>query len=252
MRLRLATLAALLVLAVTGTAPHAVAQPAPGTVVRVFGDLTHADHVGVIVPGSDMDASSYDDPHNTASTAEMARALLGGMQQLEPGARSATVAWVGYRTPHGLGVDAASGRLARPGASALETYVRNLRARVGASAHITLFCHSYGSVVCGLAAPGLAVDDIVFLGSPGVRRDSVAAMHTRARVWAARGGADWIRRVPHVRVADLGHGRDPVDPRFGARVVAMGRGVGHRSYLLSGSPQAAALARIATGAAVPA
>jgi hypothetical protein len=87
------------------------------------------------------------------------------------------------------------------------------------------------------------VADVVFLGSPGVRVDSV---EPGARVWAARGGRDWTRWVPAVRLGDLGHGADPVDPAFGARVFDAGD-IGHDEYFREGTPSLRALTRIAVG-----
>ncbi|MBK3631231.1 hypothetical protein JHN59_41970 [Streptomyces sp. MBT49] len=112
-------------------------------------------------------------------------------------------------------------------------------------------CHSYGTVVCGRAAPHLDVSDLVLLGSPGTGAQSAAGLGTRARVWAARGADDWVADVPHVS-ADLfgttvGLGADPLSPAFGARVFAAGSG-GHSDYFRPGSPSLANIARIVVGA----
>ncbi|PSL58582.1 alpha/beta hydrolase family protein [Saccharothrix carnea] len=216
--------AALLVLATPGGG-----DPPPFTPrVEVHGDLARAAHVAVVVPGSDVDG-----PRFGATVGRMARHLHASVGRDDV----AVVAWLGYRTPSGLGVDAAGGRLARAGAVALDEYVRTL------PGHVHLLCHSYGSVVCALAQP--RVDDVVFLGSPGVRVDAVTS---GARVWAARGGRDWTRWVPSVRLGDLGHGVDPVDPAFGARVFDAGD-VEHDEYFREGTPSLRALARIAVGEA---
>lgn len=217
----IALVAALLVLATPGGDPPAFAPR-----VEVHGDLARAAHVAVVVPGSDVDDRRFG-----ATVGRMARDLHAAVGRDDV----AVVAWLGYRTPSGLGVDAASGRLARAGAVALDEYVRAL------PGHVHLFCHSYGSVVCGLARP--PVDDVVLLGSPGVRAD---AAWPGTRVWAARGGRDWTRFVPSVRLGDLGHGRDPVDPAFGARVFDVGD-ARHDGYFREGSPSLRALSRIAVG-----
>jgi hypothetical protein len=206
--------------------------PAGEQRVEVFGDLARARDVAVIVPGSDVDGRRFD-----ATVGKMARSLHAEA----PGV--AVVAWLGYPTPQGLGVDAATGRLARAGAAALTEYVRTLP--VGA--HVHLLCHSYGTVVCSLAAPDVVVDDIVFTGSPGVRADSVADLRTSARVWAARGADDWTRWVPKIRLGDLGHGTDPTDPAFGARVFDTGDAREHNDYYRAGTESLRVLARISTG-----
>lgn len=220
---KIALLAALLVLAAPGGGP-----PAFTPRVEVLGDLARAAHVVVLVPGSDVDG-----PRFAGTVGRMARELRAeaGRDDL------AVVAWLGYRTPSGLGVDAAGGRLARAGARALDAYVRGL------PGHVRLVCHSYGAVVCSLARP--RVEDLVFLGSPGVRADS-AAEFGGTRVWAARGGRDWVRWVPGVRLGDLGHGADPVGPGFGARVFDAGD-AGHDGYFRAGSAPLRAVARIAVG-----
>ncbi|MEU4444222.1 alpha/beta hydrolase [Actinosynnema sp. NPDC050801] len=218
---KIALVAALLVLAAPGGDP-----PGFKPRIEVHGDLTRAAHVAVVVPGSDVDERRFG-----ATVGRMARDLHASVGRDDV----AVVAWLGYRTPSGLGVDAAGGRLARAGAVALDGYVRTL------PGHVHLMCHSYGSVVCGLARP--AVADVVFLGSPGVRVDSV---EPGARVWAARGGRDWTRWVPAVRLGDLGHGADPVDPAFGARVFDAGD-IGHDEYFREGTPSLRALTRIAVG-----
>ncbi len=212
-----------------------------GMAVVVLGDLATAAHVAVLVPGSDTDLARLHDPQQPQRRPSgWARALAdaGG-----PGL--AVVLWVGYVTPDGLGVDAATGRLARAGAEALVRFVAGLPG----SAHVTVVGHSYGAVVAALAARDLAADDVVLLACPGARAGSVADLGTGARVWAARADTDWIGRVPAVRVGDLGHGADPADPGFGARPLPVDGVPGHDGYLLPGSASLAAVAAVATGRA---
>ncbi|SFO39014.1 Alpha/beta hydrolase [Geodermatophilus obscurus] len=212
-----------------------------GLAVLVLGDLAAAASVAVLVLGSDTDLARLHDPdrpHRRPLGWARALADAGG-----PGL--AVVLWVGYVTPDGLGVDAATGRLARAGATALVRFVAGLRG----DAHVTVVGHSYGAVVTALAARDLAADDVVLLGSPGARARSVADLGTGARVWAGRADGDWVGRVPHVRVGDLGHGADPADPGFGARPLPVDDVPGHDGYLLPGSASLAAVAAIATGRA---
>lgn len=58
------------------------------------------------------------------------------------------IAWADYTTPSGLGMDAATGSRAEEGAIRLNALLRALPGR----APVALYCHSYGSVLCGLAA----------------------------------------------------------------------------------------------------
>ncbi|MEU6930714.1 alpha/beta hydrolase [Streptomyces sp. NPDC046374] len=207
-----------------------------GQAVLVYGDLAKAAHVAVIVPGSDTDAGHLA-PLIRKATA--LRAATGG--------RTAVIAWAGYTTPVGVGLDAATGNLAEAGARRLTRLTEGLAA-VGA-AEPSVFCHSYGSVVCGLAAPGIQVKDLVVLGSPGMRADNAAALGTSARVWAAKDPTDWIDRIPNVQVAGLGHGTDPTAPEFGARRVDAGDAQGHDGYFAPGTASLRTFAAIAEGVA---
>lgn len=226
-----------------------------GQVAEVFGDLEHAEHVSVIVPGSDNDAATYDAPRGPhTGPAGMARALreatgtgTGTGAGAGAGGSTAVVAWIGYTTPVGVGLDAADGRLARAGAARLARFTAGLDA-VGAPDPV-LFCHSYGSVVCGLAARHTDAADLVAFGSPGMRADTVAALHTGARVWAARGPSDWIADVPNVEFAGIGHGADPTSAAFGARRVPAADVQGHTGYFMPGTQSLAAFAAIAKGEA---
>ncbi|MEU4273911.1 alpha/beta hydrolase [Streptomyces tanashiensis] len=205
-----------------------------GQVALVYGDLARAEHVAVIVPGSDVDA---DRVRPLADMATELRRATGG--------RTAVVAWAGYTTPVGVGLDAATGRLAEAGADRLTRFTDGLAA-VGA-AEPSVFCHSYGSVVCGLAAHQLKAKDLVVFGSPGVRAENVSELGTSARVWAAKDPTDWIDRVPNVEFAGLGHGADPTDPAFGARRIPAGDAAGHGGYFAPGTASLRAFAAIAEG-----
>ncbi|MEV0317761.1 alpha/beta hydrolase [Streptomyces sp. NPDC050658] len=210
-----------------------------GQIAEVYGDLASADRVSVIVPGSDIDLNTFDRSNDEYGTpAGMARSLHAAAD-----GRTAVVAWVGYTTPVGLGPDAATGRLAEAGAPRLARFVQGLTA--SGTPRPAVFCHSYGSVVCGLAAPELPASDLVVLGSPGMRADSVADLHTTARVWAARDDSDWIGDVPNVELFGLGHGADPAAPDFGARRVPAERAEGHTGYFKPGTDSLAAFAAIA-------
>ncbi|MFE9818493.1 alpha/beta hydrolase [Streptomyces sp. NBC_00236] len=212
-----------------------------GQVAEVFGDLTTADRVSVVVPGSDIDAGTFDRTSDVYGTpAGMARSLYA-----ETGPGSAVIAWAGYTTPVGVGVDAATGSLAEAGADRLTRFTDGLAAT--GVPEPTVFCHSYGSVVCGLAAPRLRAGDLVVLGSPGMRADDVGDLHTEARVWAAKDPDDWIDNVPHVEFAGLGHGADPASPEFGARRVPAGDAHGHTGYFAPGTESLQAFAAIADG-----
>ncbi|WP_030893628.1 alpha/beta hydrolase [Streptomyces sp. NRRL S-474] len=216
-----------------------------GRVTEVLGDLARADRVAVLVPGSDTSLDTYGRFH--AAAAALHERLA---RQAPAGTRTAVVAWLGYETPGTVSTTVTTTGRAEQAAPHLRTLVADLRAIAGPGPRISLLCHSYGSVVCGRAAAGLAVDDIALVGSPGTGADTAADLRTRARVWAARGGDDWVEDVPHLS-ADLfgttvGFGTDPVTPAFGARVFAAGDG-GHSDYFEPGSTSLTNLTRIVLG-----
>ncbi|MFJ7767912.1 alpha/beta hydrolase [Streptomyces sp. NPDC097107] len=233
-----------------------------GLATEVFGDLAHADRVAVLVPGSDTSLDTYGRFRAAALALHRrlaAQAYEGALPHSPPphspprssgGTRTAVVAWLGYETPGTVSTTVATTGRADRAAPKLRALVGTLRGITGPGTRLALLCHSYGSVVCARAADGLDVADIALVGSPGTGADSVAGLHTSARVWAARGADDWVRHVPHLS-ADLfgstvGFGTDPVTPDFGARVFAAGDG-GHSDYFRTGSVSLTNLARIALG-----
>ncbi|KUN62128.1 hypothetical protein AQJ46_32965 [Streptomyces canus] len=217
----------------------------PGMATEVFGDLARADHVAVLVPGSDTSLDTYDRFRATAA------ALQRKLTRTAPhGTRTAVVAWLGYRTPDTISTTVLTTDRAAEAAPHLRAFVRRLQGVVGRPTTVSLVCHSYGTVVCARAASHLDIDDLVLVGSPGTGADTAAALHTPARIWAARGKDDWVGEVPHVRTdlfgVTVGFGTDPVSPAFGAHVFAAGEG-GHSDYFSPGSVSLANLARIVLG-----
>ncbi|MGD9483356.1 alpha/beta hydrolase [Streptomyces sp. TRM70308] len=233
-----------------------------GLVTEVVGDLSRARRVAVVVPGSDLDLAD----HDGARTA--ARNLHARLERTAPGVPTAVVAWVGYTTPDGLGIDAATDRLAEAGAPRLTRFLTGLAATTDAATP-ALFCHSYGSLLCARADADRAdthrtdagrtdadrtdadradAGDVVFLGSPGTGLSHAADVPGARRVWATElAEADWVAHVPHVRLLGLGHGADPTDPAFGARVVSAAGAEGHDGYFAPGTASLAAYAAITLG-----
>jgi hypothetical protein len=214
----------------------------PGLAAEVIGNLAGARRVAILVPGSDTSLATFDS-RGTASPQGSALTLAAQARRLDPGSHLAVIAWLGYATPSTLSPAAMTSGDAGQGASALRPLVDDL---VRHGHQVTLICHSYGSVVCGLAAPHLPVTDIAVIGSPGMDASSAGALHTAARVWAGRGTGDWIRFVPHVRFLGLGFGQDPMSAAFGARIFACGSG-GHSGYFQPGGVALRNLAYIALG-----
>ena len=213
-----------------------------GVAAMVIGNLATATRVAILVPGSDTTLATFFS-RGSSSPGGGAEALAAEARRLDPGERLAIIAWLGYPAPAMLSPAVMTSGDARLGAQALRPLVTAL-ARHGDQ--VALLCHSYGSVVCGLAAPHLPVTDIAVFGSPGMDASSVASLHTRARVRAGRESGDAIGYVPHIRLFGLGFGADPMSPRFGARIFATGDS-GHSGYLDPGSVSLRNLAYIALG-----
>ncbi|MGW7052940.1 alpha/beta hydrolase [Streptomyces sp. NPDC054887] len=215
-----------------------------GRAVEVFGDLAAADRIAVLVPGSDTGLDTY------------SRFSAGaGALHRELGSRAAVITWLGYDTPGTVSPEVLTTGRADEAARALRTFVAELHGAGRPGARVSLLCHSYGSVVCGRAASGLQVADIVLYGSPGAGRANAAELRTSARVWAGRGSGDWIANVPHTSIAfldtEVGFGADPADPAFGARPFAAGD-ADHSGYLRPDSVSLRSLARIVLGSSTEA
>ncbi|MBY8872535.1 alpha/beta hydrolase family protein [Micromonospora sp. PLK6-60] len=222
-----------------------------GLAVEVLGDLATADRIAVLVPGVGSTLRDFDRGLGGVpgrAPARQARDLYAALRAGHPGARVAVLAWLGYDPPDGVAT-AAGPAAARRGAPALRTLLRELAAP---GVRITLVGHSYGALVAGLAARDVPaqVTDLVTLGGIGAGVDRADAL-PGVRVWAAEAATDWIRRVPELRLAGLGHGVRPGDPAFGARRLPVAGVAGHDGYLAPGGVTLAAVAAVVRDGALP-
>jgi len=224
-----------------------------GRAVEVIGDLSTADRIVVLVPGVSTRLADFDRGLGgiaARAPARQARAVYAEARAVDPHAKLAVVAWLGYDPPEGLDLEAVRWGRARSGARALEQFLRELTG-VRGDASITLVGQSYGALVVGLAArsAGPAVTDLIALGAPGMGADRADELGTNARVWAAQAPSDWIRRVPQLRLFGLGHGVAPANPDFGALPLPTAGVVGHDGYLAAGSATLTAVATITVSGA---
>ncbi|MDH6627131.1 pimeloyl-ACP methyl ester carboxylesterase [Streptomyces sp. LBL] len=218
-----------------------------GRIAEVFGDLTKAERVSVVVPGVDTDLLTFQRTNRRYSApVGMADALHRAERSASPTTRTAVIAWADYTAPAGLGIDSATAKRATEGAVRLNALVRALPGR----SPVSLFCHSYGSVVCGLAAHTLPerVADIAVAGSPGMRVPNASRLRTSAQVWAMRDAHDWIQDVPYMEVGGFGHGADPMSSGFGARILSARGAGGHSGYFVPGTESLLNFAEIGIGA----
>ena len=118
--------------------------------------------------------------------------------------------------------------MAERGGDRLADTIDGLRAgRDGDPAHLTVIGHSYGSTTVGLGAydHGLGVDDLVFVGSPGVGGDTDHAGDLDIdprHVWAGANSHDLIANLGNhgwvngETFCGAGLGDDPAEDDFGA------------------------------------
>ncbi|MER7335219.1 MULTISPECIES: alpha/beta hydrolase [unclassified Micromonospora] len=217
-----------------------------GKAAVAIGNPDTAAHTAVLVPGVGTELNDI------RGLIGRANDLQDAAIQLDRAESVAVVAWLGYDTPS-MGIDivtAVFGGKSEAGARALDGFVDGLRvSHDGTPSHVTAVGHSYGSTVLGEAAStgdGLAVDDMIAVGSPGMRVDNVSEFNVDARhVWVGaaaddrvvarpEGPAKWLAGVPIVGplLADAAvgiHGPGPHNPEFGANVLQVDTS-GHSGY----------------------
>ena len=216
-----------------------------GHVIEAFGDVAHADHVVVLVPGVGWNGTNLIDESEATRRhpAVQARGVLAEARAMDPHARTAVIVWLDYDAPSTVDLDAAESSRAVKGAPRLAGFVN----RLAGTADVSVVCHSYGAVVCAHAAPTMQARDIVAVGAPGMDVSTVGQLHASARVWAGTAPDDPISMVPHTTIGHLGHGADPTDPGFGARRLPTGTAHGHNGYFSPDTLSLINITRIALG-----
>ncbi|GAA2528217.1 alpha/beta hydrolase [Winogradskya humida] len=210
-----------------------------------IGNPDTADRTAVLVPGVGTELDDIRGLINRSADIKTAAGIL------KPDEQVAVIGWLGYDTPS-LNTDivsAATGDKSRAGAVALDGFVNGLHATHDGTgpAHITAIGHSYGSTVLGEAAShgdGLAVDDIVAVGSPGMRVTNASEFNVPTdHVWAGAAADDNFVARPENTAAkisfwgdDIGelanehiHGPGPHYPEFGGNVLTIDTH-GHSGY----------------------
>lgn len=211
------------------------------------GDLSTADYVSYLVPGMffTVEGQMYDWTVIAADLNSQQTNWLKRLAAADPavaGKTSATVAWLGYRTPGVLNI--ASLARADEGAGYLGSAIQGIDAvRAGHKPFVTLVTHSYGSTTAmiELAKGGVSVDALAMIGSPGSATQSASRLSVRNdNVYV--GEAAWD---PVVNTAF--YGSDPGTVAFGAHKMSVGGGtdaithkslaaaVGHLGYFDTGT-----------------
>ncbi|MEU5367866.1 alpha/beta hydrolase [Streptomyces sp. NPDC005951] len=226
-----------------------------GRAIVSYGNPDTARNVAAYVPGL-----------NTSLDKEFAEGDLKRARDLsiaanQYGAPAAAIAWLGYdapQSPDGLRSLAVAGDgRAEQGGREFHEFMGGLKAANGhEDPHMTAIGHSYGSRTVGSAAqhpdgiPG--VDEIVFVGSPGVGVDSADDLGVRRdHVFVGAAANDVVTKLPSKAESVLGmagvgfggpaaayafgdlvdrrdddvwFGRDPASEAFGARRIEVGDG----------------------------
>jgi hypothetical protein len=198
-----------------------------GKAIVAVGNPDTAAHTAVFVPGVGSTLDGMDGLVNRATT------IQGLADDLTPGRPGdvAVVAWLDYSAPD-VDDEAYTDFESQRGGKALDQFIDGLRvSHEPGATHVTAIGHSYGSTVVGEAASrgnGLAVDDIVTAGSPGMNVGHVSDLNVDARhVWAGAAHDDPIAgtagSIPSV------HDSEPTDRDFGANRYHVDTG-GHSGY----------------------
>jgi hypothetical protein len=235
-----------------------------GRAIVALGDPDTADNVVTSVPGLGGRLDHVAD--------ELARIdhLSGAAHHAAPHESTSVIAWLGYDAPDTLLQAAGKGRAvgAEP---ALHRFQAGLRAtHQGARSHNTVVGLSYGSTVVGMTGHslGLAADDVVLIGSPGVGVDHAADLGLDpAHVWASTARHDVINAaadprwpgVPPLLRPILGEhtdhlwfGPSPSSPAFGGHIFPSAPGsavnpiAAHIGYFDPANPALGTMADIAT------
>ncbi|SNR80713.1 Alpha/beta hydrolase [Haloechinothrix alba] len=198
----------------TGNAPQAYLldfeTEGNGRGIVATGNPDTADNTVTNVPGTGSGLSSMPGELSKADS------ILEAAGQYSSG-ETAAVTWIGYDAPQDVLFEAPRESYAGEAAPDLASFQNGLAAtHEGGGGHNTVIGHSYGSTVVGHTARdhGLPVDNMVFLGSPGVGVDHAGELDIDPEnVYASTAENDIIRAGAAV---SHGLGDSPIDEDFGA------------------------------------
>lgn len=237
-----------------------------GKVIVAVGNPDTAAHTAVWVPGTNTE---LDDVQGNTNRVKELQDTADRMTSESNDV--AAIMWLGYDAPE-VDLSVVTDGRSEQGGAALDSFVDGLNAtHQGLGNTVTAIGHSYGSTVvadAALSGAGLAVNDIVVAGSPGMHTDNAANLNIDpSHVWAGSAAGDPItdpHRYPPVAAGeagggvgggaisglasafDQGHGVSPHQPEFGANRFHVDT-TGHSDYWKQGSESLRNQARIVVG-----
>jgi Alpha/beta hydrolase len=186
-------------------------RPADGQIAIVHGNIATAHTVIVTVPGTGTHMGDY-----TENGIENRRALeLQQRAEQVSGQDVAVVAWLGYHAPQwNVGENPGKASMAIDGGVSLASFGSGLG--ITGDQRLTVVGHSYGSTVVGYGVrDGLAADNIIVMGSPGMSVNNVNDLNAKsgADVFAMRSTLDPVGGLN-------AFGTEPTSLSFGAQRLA--------------------------------
>jgi hypothetical protein len=228
-----------------------------GRAIVSVGNPDASDNVVTYVPGTMSDLPGV------AGDLQRADTMAEDAADYDPSGRStAAILWLGYDAPDMFG-NAGSSSYADHAVDGLQNFQSGLRAtHTEGVSHNTVIGHSYGSTTVGYAArdgDGLAANDLIFVGSPGVGVNSAAELHLQgdaSNVWGSTAKNDVIHLTGPPGMSDVKRfGEDPSGAGFGGRTFTTADGrwgpvdsvATHSAYWDQDNPSRRAIAYIITG-----